>query len=88
LKEAAILIETGGHEKLDTLLLVTAPEQLRVERVINRDQTSRELIEKRIAAQLPDQEKRPFAHFEIINDDKNPVIPKVLQIHNTILRSA
>ncbi|MGB6036432.1 MAG: dephospho-CoA kinase [Cryomorphaceae bacterium] len=88
LEEAAILIETGGHEKLDTLILVTAPEELRIERVLNRDQTNRELIEKRIAAQLPDQEKRPYAHFEILNDDKNPVIPKVLQIHNTILRSA
>lgn len=88
LKEAAILVETGGHEKLDVLLLVTAPEELRIQRVLNRDQTGRELVEKRIAAQLPDQEKRPFAHFEIVNDDKNPVIPKVLQIHNTILRSA
>jgi len=88
LKEAAIVIETGGHEKADVLILVTAPEELRIKRVLKRDQTSRSLIEKRIAAQLPDQEKRPYAHFEILNDDKNPVIPKVLQIHNTILRSA
>lgn len=87
-KEAAILIETGGYRKLDTLILVTAPEELRIDRVLNRDQTNRELIEKRIAAQLTDQEKRPYAHFEILNDDTNPVIPKVLQIHNTILRSA
>jgi len=88
LEEAAILIETGGYKKLDTLILVTAPEELRIERVLSRDQTNRELIEKRIAAQLSDQDKRSFAQFEIVNDDKNPVIPKVLQIHNALLRSA
>lgn len=88
LEEAAILIETGGYKMLDTLILVTAPEELRIERVLSRDQTNRELIEKRIAAQLSDQDKRSFAQFQIVNDDKNPVIPKVLQIHNALLRSA
>ncbi len=88
LKEAAILVETGGYQQLDALILVTAPETVRIERTLRRDVTDRASIEKRISAQLSDEEKRPFAHFEIVNDDKNPVIPKVLQIHNAILRSA
>jgi dephospho-CoA kinase len=88
LKEAAIMVETGAHEHVDVLILVTAPEELRIERVLNRDSTDRESIEKRISAQHTDEEKRPYAHFEIANDDKNPVIPKVLKIHNSILRSA
>ncbi len=88
LKEAAILVETGGYKQLDALILVTAPESLRIERALNRDNTDREALKKRISAQLSDEEKRPYAHFEIVNDDKNPVIPKVLQIHNAILRSA
>ncbi|MCZ4408967.1 dephospho-CoA kinase [Cryomorphaceae bacterium 1068] len=88
LKEAAILVETGGYEQLDALILVTAPEALRIDRALSRDKTDRASVEKRISAQLSDEEKRPHAHFEIENDDKNPVIPKVLQIHNAILRSA
>ncbi|HKK40310.1 MAG TPA: dephospho-CoA kinase [Cryomorphaceae bacterium] len=87
LKEAAILIETGGHKLVDSLVLVTAPEELRIARVLNRDKTDRESVVKRISAQSLDEEKRPYAEFEIVNDDKNPIIPKVLQIHNAILRS-
>jgi dephospho-CoA kinase len=87
-KEAAILVETGGHELLDFLILVTAPEELRISRVVNRDGADGNAIRQRISAQLSDEEKRIHADFEIINDDKNPVIPKVLQIHNAILRSA
>jgi dephospho-CoA kinase len=87
-KEAAIMIETRAHQHMDVLILVAAPEELRIERILNRDNTDRESIEKRIFAQLTDREKRPYAHFEIANDDKNPVIPKVLKIHNLILRSA
>lgn len=88
LKEAAILIETGGHAQLDFLILVTAPQELRLDRVTNRDATDRDSVEKRMSAQLSDSEKRPFANFEIVNDDKNPVIPKVLQIHSDMLLSA
>lgn len=88
LKEAAIMIESGSHQHLDLLILVTAPKELRLKRVLNRDRTDRLAVEGRMSAQLSDSEKRPLANFEIANDDKNPVIPKVLQIHHTILRSA
>lgn len=88
LNEAAIMVETGGHKLMDILVLVSAPEELRISRVIERDQTDRQAIQKRISAQMSDDEKRAYADFEIVNDDKNPVIPKVLQIHNAILRSA
>jgi len=88
LKEAAIMVESGAHEHLDLLILVTAPEELRMQRILSRDKTNRKAIEGRMSAQLTDEQKRPYASFEIKNNGKNPVIPKVLQIHNTILRSA
>jgi len=87
-KEAAIMIETGILQHLDIIVLVSAPMETRIQRVLNRDKTSRDAVEGRMSAQLSDEEKRKHAHFEIVNDDKNPVIPKVLQIHHTILRSA
>jgi len=88
IKEAAITIETGAYQSMDSVILVTAPEQLRVERVVRRDQTNPEKVRGRMKAQWTDERKRPYAQFEVVNDDQTPVIPAVLQIHNALLRSA
>lgn len=87
-KEAAIAIETGSHEEMDAVVLVTAPEELRIKRVTERDGSDENEVRNRIKAQWTDEEKRPYATFEIVNDDHTAVIPSVLQIHNTILRFA
>ena len=85
LKEAAILIESGAHKQLDFLILVTAPKELRISRVMNRDMLERSQVIARMRAQSTDEDKRSFADFEIHNDKKEYLIPQVLQIHNAIL---
>jgi len=84
LKEAALLFETGSYKQLDYTLLVTAPKNVRIDRVIKRDSTDTESIHKRMNKQLPDKEKLTLADFVIINDDKTPVIPQVNRLHKQL----
>jgi len=65
--EAALLIETGFHRQLDGLVVVTAAQETRIDRVIRRDGASRDDVLARIAAQLPMQEKTRAADYVIDN---------------------
>ena len=56
--ESAILIEAGFADEVDVVVMVYAPEEIRVQRAMKRDASSRELIEKRIRSQMSDEEKR------------------------------
>lgn len=76
--ESAILIEAGFADEVDVVVMVYAPEEIRVQRAMKRDASSRELIEKRIRSQMGDEEKRKLADFVIVNDDETPLIPQVL----------
>lgn len=84
LKEAAILFETGTYKDLDATILITAPEEIRIQRVITRDGASREMVLERMKAQWPDSQKRPLSDYIIHNDNNHPVIPAVLKIHHSI----
>lgn len=66
--DAALLIEAGFHNHCDGVWLVTANEETRLKRIMERDGSSREEAENRIARQLPDSEKIPFASYIIEND--------------------
>lgn len=88
LKEAAIIFETGGENKLDGVVLVTAPEIVRVERVMKRDKVSENKVRDRMAAQWSDEEKLKKSDYHIINDGKTAVIPQVLTMHDALLQKA
>lgn len=87
-KEAAILIETKGYEKLDKLILVTAPEAIRIDRVMKRDGSSKEEILSRIRNQMPDSEKIKFADYLVDNAGDNSVLKQVLVILNKLNETA
>lgn len=88
LKEAAILFETGGHVLSDFNILVTAPEDLRIQRVKDRDSSTTEQVKSRMDAQWSDEKKAELADFIILNDEKQPLIPQVKNIHEAILRKS
>lgn len=85
LKEAALLFESGSYKKLDYTILVVAPEDLRIARVMSRDQVSREQVIDRIKKQKTDQEKKTMADFIIMNDEHQPLLEQVLDLHNRFL---
>jgi len=57
--------------------LITCPVDLRVQRVMRRDNVSKKEVEARIAVQMTDEEKKPLADFVIINDEVQPLIGQV-----------
>lgn len=78
--ESAILIEAGFAPEVDAVVMVYAPKELRIRRAMKRDSASRKQIEQRIQRQMDDEAKREKADYIIINDDKTPLIPQVLQL--------
>ena len=88
LKEAAILFESGGHHHLDYVIVVDAPEALRIDRVMHRDGISAEAVKARISKQMPTAKKRAMADFIIENDGHRLLVPQVLAIHRQLIQLA
>lgn len=84
LREAALIFEAGIDKQLDYVIVVTAPLELRIERVLRRDATSREAVEARISKQMPEPEKVKRADFVILNDGEQLLIPQVMAIHRQL----
>jgi dephospho-CoA kinase len=85
MQEAAILFETGGYKAFDYTILVTAPERVRFDRVLERDPgRSEKSIDQIVKNQWPDEKKEKLADFVIVNDGKEPVLDRVLEIDKEI----
>ncbi len=82
LKEAALLFESDSYKMCDQTILVTAPLELRIKRVMQRDGLRREDILNRENKQFTEEKKKTLANFIINNDDTELVIPQVLELHN------
>ena len=85
--EAAILFETGGYKKCDRSILVTAPMELRIERLQKRDDSSRNEIQQRMDNQWSDEKKSQLADFIINNEDLADTKLQVEHIHVEILKA-
>ena len=82
--EAAILHESGHYKNLDTIIVVAADENLRIHRVMSRDGVSEQDVRKRMANQWPEEKKIQHADFVINNNEKQLLIPQVLEIHRQL----
>jgi len=82
--ESAILFEAGYDDVVDTVIMVSAPLEVRIARAMQRDGSTREAVEERIRQQMDDKEKCRLSQFVIVNDGEVPVIPQVLEIINTL----
>ena len=85
LEEAAILFESGASSGMDRTVLVYAPEELRISRVMKRDGLSREDVLKRMGHQLSEEEKKEMADHVLINDGSRLLLPQVIDLHNSML---
>jgi len=86
LKEAALLFESGSYKELDYTILVTAPIDIRIQRVIERDGTTEPQVWERMNKQLSDEEKLQLADFVIVNDGITPLLPQVWTLHQKFLK--
>ena len=80
IKEAAILFESNSYLGLDKVICVSAPEEIRIQRVIKRDNILKESVIARIASQMSALEKERLSDFVIVNDGKELILPQIIKI--------
>jgi dephospho-CoA kinase len=86
LKEAALLFESGAHQSLDKIIVVSAPDELRRQRVIQRDRhRNADQVSAIMQNQMPEEEKLKKADYEIRNDETLLLIPQVLELHQRFI---
>ena len=85
IKEAAILFESGSYKKLDGVICVVSPLELRLKRLAVRDNESEAEILKRINNQWSDEQRIALSNWVIHNDERSPVLSQVLLVHQKII---
>jgi dephospho-CoA kinase len=84
--ESAILYESGLDRMVDRVVVVTAPLEVRLQRIMERDHLSREKSMEWVARQLPQEEVRRRADFEIVNDGEADLRQQIENILITLSR--
>jgi len=87
IKEAALIFEANADKQLDHVIGVTAPFDLRLKRVMERDGISPEKVQERMDKQMDEAEKMKRCDFIIYNDEKQLLIPQVLELHEKLIQS-
>lgn len=88
IKEAALMFESESYKQLDQIITVTAPQRMRIDRVIKRDHMSETDIVNRMNKQLSQDEKLKRSQYEVVNDETVLLIPQVLKLHQLFLSMA
>ena len=88
LKEAAILFESGSDKELDQIVCVSAPDDLRKQRVMQRDGITESQVLERMSKQWEQSRKIELADFHIVNDEKQLLVPEVLEVHSLLLKQS
>lgn len=85
IKEAALLFESGAADGLDYIIAVTAPETLRIKRVMDRDSVKADEVKKRMTNQIDESIKNRLSDFVVVNDEQQMILPQVLKIHEELI---
>nr|WP_299388756.1 dephospho-CoA kinase [Allomuricauda sp.] len=87
-QETALIFENGMADQFDAIILVTAPKDVRLERVVLRDQVSKKEILDRMDNQMEDSEKVGKSHFTIVNLDLENTREQVSKLHRKLAEKA
>lgn len=82
--ETAILFESGFEREVQRVVVVTAPEELRIARTVRRDGSDETAVRARIAAQMSDDERLAKADDVLQADDRELLIPQILKLHRQL----
>ena len=85
IKEAAILFESNSYLELDAVICVSAPLELRMKRLLKRDNFNEKEIKKRIENQITQEDKEKQSDYIIVNDEKELLLPKIIKMHKELL---
>lgn len=84
IKEAALIFESGSHSQLDHVIGVSSPLPLRIQRVKERDGLAEDQILERIRSQMDEEEKMSRCDWVLINDERELLIPQVVDLHEKV----
>jgi dephospho-CoA kinase len=87
IKEAAIMKKAGENNNLDYVVIVEAPIELRIQRILRRDNRTENEIRAIIQQQASDEERAKIADFTIHNNETSALIPQVLKLHEFFKKS-
>lgn len=82
--EAAILFEAGFYEEMDYSILVTAPEEQRIARTMQRNGITEQMVRERMKSQWPEEKKKKIADVCLENDNKNMILPDIIRIDKNL----
>ena len=85
IKEAALIFESGAQQQLDCVIGVSSPLSFRIQRVMKRDNITREEIKARMEKQMDETQKMDLCDYVVINNDELLIIPQVIKIHEILL---
>jgi len=83
--EAALIFEANVSDRLDLVIGVSSPIELRIKRAMERDKVSREEVLKRMEQQIDEEVKMSKCDFVLINDEQHLLIPQVLKLHEKLV---
>jgi dephospho-CoA kinase len=83
--EAALIFEAKVSDRLDLVIGVSSPFELRIKRAMERDKVSREEVLNRMDQQLDEELKMSKCDFVLINDEQQLLIPQVLKLHEKLI---
>ena len=83
--EAALIFEAKVSDRLDLVIGVSSPIELRIKRAMERDKVSREEVLKRMDQQLDEEVKMSKCDFLLLNDEQQLLIPQVLELHEKLI---
>lgn len=86
-KEAALLFESGSYREQDILITVFAPEEIAIQRVMQRDNVSEAAVRERMAHQWPQEKKAALSDYIIHNTGNELLVPQVWELHRKLLGS-
>ena len=84
IKEAAILFESNTYQSLDAIICISCPEEIRLKRILKRDDLSEKEVRQRMSHQWVEEKKISLSDYTITNDNSCLVMPQILSVHNTL----
>jgi dephospho-CoA kinase len=86
IKEAALMFESNSFQQVEAVIGVSAPQAMRLHRVMQRDGATREEVLKRMERQIPEAVKMKLCDYVLINDEQQLLTPQVVDLHRQLLQ--
>ena len=84
IKEAAILFESNTYQSLDAIICISCPEEIRLKRILKRDDLSENDVRQRMSHQWAEEKKISLSDYVITNDNSSLVMPQILSVHSAL----